>query len=303
MNRNPEYIFNQAIQNRLKSFKSYLQELGHDTNTIRQKMNYTGYFMKWLENEKLDITETKYNDLLVFIDHCRNTGKSKKHINSFLRAIRNYYEHLKQTDETLINPATNLYLRGERHKLPHDILTIETLESLYNSYPVIDNRTRRNKTMLGMFIYQGITTGELMNLQTNHVKLQEGKIYVPASKQSNSRNLELKPFQVLDLYEYINHIRPELIKESTDQLFISMEGNRNIKNSVHHLFRALKRINPDIKNVKQIRASVITNWLKHYNLRQVQYFAGHRYVSSTERYQLNNLEGLKNEIDKYHPLN
>ena len=30
--------------------------------------------------------------------------------------------------------------------------------------------------------------------------------------------------------------------------------------------------------------------------------AGHKYVSSTESYQQNDLEGLQEEIGKYHPL-
>jgi integrase/recombinase XerD len=30
--------------------------------------------------------------------------------------------------------------------------------------------------------------------------------------------------------------------------------------------------------------------------------AGHRWVSSTERYQQNNLEDLQKEINRYHPL-
>jgi len=69
-----------------------------------------------------------------------------------------------------------------------------------------------------------------------------------------------------------------------------------------HLFTDIKKINANIKNPKQIRASVIVDWLKHYNLRQVQYMAGHRYVSSTERYQANNLENLKSQVEKFHPL-
>jgi integrase/recombinase XerD len=47
---------------------------------------------------------------------------------------------------------------------------------------------------------------------------------------------------------------------------------------------------------------MITHWLKHYNLRQVQYMAGHKYVSSTERYQQNNLDKLQGQVEKYHPL-
>ena len=55
------------------------------------------------------------------------------------------------------------------------------------------------------------------------------------------------------------------------------------KVNLHHMFRRLKRIYPEIKNAGQIRQSVITHWLKTHNLREVQYMAGHRWVSSTDR--------------------
>ena len=300
MNKNPEYNFNKGIENKLKGFKSYLKQSGNDINTIQQKSNYTGYFLTWKEKENLQ--EVTYNDLLSFIGYCRETGKTKRHINSILRSIRNYYEYLKQKDNTIINPAANLYIRGEKRTVPHNNLPFELLEDVYIKYPAIDNRTKRNKIILGLFIYQGITTDELKRLQTDHVNLQDGKITIPGSKRSNKRVLALKPFQVMAMHEYIEKIRPVFLLSQTDQLFISAEGCLNIKNSVHHLFRAVKLIDAQVNNAKQIRISVITYWLKHYNLRQVQYMAGHRYVSSTERYQVNNLEGLKKEIDEYHPL-
>jgi site-specific recombinase XerC len=55
-------------------------------------------------------------------------------------------------------------------------------------------------------------------------------------------------------------------------------------------------------NFKQVRTSVITHWLKQYNLRQVQYMAGHRYVSSTEGYLVNQMEDLQADIDQFHPF-
>lgn len=53
----------------------------------------------------------------------------------------------------------------------------------------------------------------------------------------------------------------------------------------------------------QIRHSVITEWLKEKDLRTVQYMAGHKYVSSTERYLTTNLEDLKEALNKHHPFN
>ncbi|MGZ3767094.1 MAG: hypothetical protein ACXVJP_19860 [Mucilaginibacter sp.] len=36
--------------------------------------------------------------------------------------------------------------------------------------------------------------------------------------------------------------------------------------------------------------------------RHIKYMAGHRYVSSTEGYQVNQIEDLQADIDQYHPL-
>jgi integrase/recombinase XerD len=151
------------------------------------------------------------------------------------------------------------------------------------------------------------------------VKLKEGKIHVPGDRRRGSRNLELKPFQILELHEYLTVVRPEILKEIDtpksarkpdqinrerlrDQLFISVNGSENIKNSLWHLFREIKKINPIIVSAIKIRQSVITYWLRTMNLRQVQYMAGHKYVSSTERYQTNSLENLQSKLEKYHPL-
>jgi len=319
MNRNPAYSFNKEIRNRLRGFTTYLQALGNGKNTIRQKMNYAGYYLKWLESERLRPEDARYNDLLNFMDYCNLEGNSKKHINSKLRSIRNYYQYLKKHNPDISNPALNLHVKGIRHRLPSGIISYPVLESLYQSYPNKTLREKRNRVILGLLIYQGVTTGELHRLEVTDIKLKQGKIRVPGTRKSGSRALELKPFQILELHEYITRIRPQILKEITlskparkpdkinekrlnDQLFVSINGSENIKNSLLHMFKAIQKTNPGIQSTKQVRSSVITWWLKNQNLRQVQYMAGHKYVSSTERYQLNNLDNLQKKIEKYHPL-
>ena len=314
-----KYNFNSEIQSKQEGFKTYLQELGNGRETIRQKSNYAGYFLNWQEAENLTPEETRYNDILNFIDHCHLEVKSKKHINSKLRSIRNYYDFLKTQNPEITNPATNLHLKGIRQKLPSNIIGFKRLEELYQQYPATDSRTKRNRVILGLLVYQGVTTEELKQLEVNHVKLKAGKIYVPGNRRRNSRTLELKPFQILELHEYLKKIRPQILNEISNpkparkpnqidmvklkgQLFISINGSDDIKNSLLHMFRNIRKTTPEILHSKQIRASVITNWLKDYNLRQVQYFAGHKYVSSTERYQLNHLDNLQKRLEKFHPL-
>ena len=234
MSKNPQYSFNSEIQTKLKPFNNYLQRLGKNENTIRQTTNYTGYYLSWLEKENLQAPEARYNDMLNFIDNCHLVGKSKKHINSKLRSIRSFYEYLKQQNPNIGNPATNLYLKGISQKLPSNIIGFDNLEELYNNYPTITDRDKRNKVILGLLVYQGVTTEELHQLELSHLKLKEGKIYVPGNRRRNSRTLELKPCQILELYEYTNKIRTKLLLHVTEQLLISMEGKTTIKSETYN---------------------------------------------------------------------
>jgi integrase/recombinase XerD len=315
-----KYEFNKEVRAQLKGFESYLKGLSNSENTIKQKANYAGFFLKWLENERLNLESTSYNDLLIFIDYCKLNDDSTKLINNKLRSVRNFYEYLKKENPDITNPATNLYLKGTKHKIPSNLINIKELEEIYSNYKAETLRQKRNKAILGLLIYQGITTEELKELEPKHLELKKGKIYILGNRRRGSRALELKSFQIMELHEYINETRPKIITGIYDkkpsrkpdkidkakldkQLFISINGSEHIKNSLLHLFKEIQKEKPEIQNAKQIRTSVITNWLKTSNLRTVQYMAGHKYVSSTERYQLDNLENLQKKLEKYHPLN
>jgi integrase/recombinase XerD len=255
------------------------------------------------------------------VDYCRLDNKSKVHVNRIIASIREYYKFLRIENPGIINSAMGLYLKGTRRKIVSGIIAFEELESIYHSYPTETIRHKRNKVILGLLVYQAVNTEDLKSLEPGHVKLKEGKIYIlGGNHRRNGRMLELKPFQILELHEYLTEIRPKILAEIEkpkparkpdrinvnrikDQLFVSINGSDNIKNSLLHLFRDVQKINPNITNAKQIRQSTITYWLKTHNLRQVQYMAGHKYVSSTERYQTNNLDNLQSKLEKYHPLN
>ena len=123
---------------------------------------------------------------------------------------------------------------------------------------------------------------------------------------------------MLDLQEYIQLTRVEILKaqgsygtgRKPDRLTMTKPKTSYLsvctdRINQKHLFApgiCTQKTKPQITTARQIRQSVITAWLKTKNLRTVQYMAGHRYVSSTERYQENNLEDLYNQLEKLHPL-
>tara|TARA_R110002072_G_scaffold195586_1_gene352936 strand:+ start:465 stop:842 length:378 start_codon:yes stop_codon:yes gene_type:complete len=78
-----------------------------------------------------------------------------------------------------------------------------------------------------------------------------------SAKRSNTRELELKPWQVMAFMEYANEVRPTIqhkLQNHSEQLFPT---NARFSSIVYHIFKKLKKYNQKAENIKQIRASVI----------------------------------------------
>lgn len=301
-----------------EKYREYLIIKGYSKRTTESNINMLQRFTQWLEKENIDITETNYNDVMAFIQSCNQRGNERQTIQQYVVAIRHYYSHLIYEGEINDNPAGNIEIKGIKRRKLHDTLNVEELEKVYKSYPAeieikkhcppqqLNQLARkRNKIILGLIIYQAIRPEELAELETTDLKLREGKIIIKGRRRSNERMMKLEGFQIVDLMDYINETRKALLQinqRETNKLFFSKERGEHFSNVMHSLMKSLKQHSRKIKSIKQIRASVITNWLQQYNLRQVQYMAGHRYVSSTEAYQANNITELQEEIFKHHPI-
>ena len=121
--------------------------------------------------------------------------------------------------------------------------------------------------------------------------------------------MKLEADQILGLHEYVKYIRERAAVQvrttsRTDRSIIHqcIGERRYQKRVLSNLLHDLRKANGRIKSLRQLRASVIVDWLKRYNLREVQYMAGHRYVSSTESYGAHDVEALSKDMDVYHPL-
>ncbi len=285
------------------TFERYLQEKGLAKKTVQTYVFNVSLFKEWLEEEL--IKEISYSELLKFIRSRRSLGESRNLIASRITAIRWWLRWQKHEGKRSTNPAEGLHLKGGKRRLPHDLLEAEQLESLYQEFPSESFIESRNKTIIGLLVHQGITTGELSRLEPEHLNLEAGTIRILPVKQSNGRTLQLKPFQVLELYKYQLEVRPKLIEErgkDSNKLILSTGTSDRLNNTLQILANGLKNEYGFFTGFPQIRASVIANWLKVHPLRQVQYWAGHKYVSSTERYLLGGLESLKQSVEQFHPL-
>jgi|694.fasta_scaffold24797_5 site-specific recombinase XerD len=305
----------------LEQFSEWLTIKGYASKSINSISTNNTYFLNWIKEQNIQITQTSYNDVLAYINYKRKIGNKPKTLQLIITALNHYFNFLVNENYIKDNPASNIKIKGIKRKVLQEILTPEELETIYKNYsiekreyeqgkkvpPQTNNELarKRNKIILGLTIYQGIRTEELAKLELQDLQLREGKINIQGGKRTEGRILKLEAHQIYDLMDYVHTIRKQILeatkKEST-KVFISVGTSLNFANMMQKLVKSIQEKNKKIKDIKHIRTSVITNWLKIHNLRKVQYMAGHRYVSSTEAYQINNIEELQDDIKKYHPI-
>ena len=297
----------------MRSFEAYLKEQSFGSKSIARRMLVIKMYWQWLKKENLEAEEVNYNDLMLYMKQEGRRGITQRTIQSYMGVIKHYYEYLLQEGKIDLNPATDIAIKGVKRKTLYTPIQTHELHRIYHAFPDLSLKDQRNKVMLGLLIYQALRTEELAKLEVGDVNLKEGVIDVKGSRKSNGRKMRLESHQVMGMYNYTLQVRSELLqlkpkrnyqkRKETDRLFIGDGGStRHFSNYITQLMIKVKEINPHIINAKQLRALVITKWLKMYNLREVQYLAGHRYISSTESYLENDIEGLQEEVQQYHPL-
>ena len=291
----------------MKSFKEYLTEKQFSESTIKIYENGTKDFLEWITLHQYSMENIRYADLMNYIKHSQKKGKSKVNVQHQLLAIRHYFNYLVKAKHIKSNPAQGVYIRGIARRLPHDLTEYDELTKLYENYPVNDIRDQRNKVILGLLIFQAVTIEELELLESEHINLREGKMKIPGTERTNERVLKLEAAQVFELQEYLNTTRNRILygpkvnePEKIKQLIIGMEGGTTLAGEVGWMMKRLKHDN--VKQASQIRASAITEWTKKHDVRIVQYMSGHKYVSTTERYQSTHLEDLQEQLRVHHPL-
>lgn len=288
---------------------AYLNQKEYSPTTIQTYTGQARLFIHWCTTYGTTPCRIDYKTFLHYISALKQTKISPKTLNHRIGSLKLYFNYLVSENYRSDHPIENIQIQGVKRSVNHLLLSSDQLEDLYYSIATENQKNvyftataKRAKALTGLLVYQGLTSAELSRLTLEELMLTKGKVYVPRGKKSNSRSLELKPWQIIELMDYCNEVRPLLQKRIDNYSAKLFPSGERFSVLISSVFRKLKRINQKAQNSKQIRASVITNWLGQYNLREVQYRAGHRYISSTEKYLQDDLENLHEIIHKFHPI-
>jgi len=259
------------------------------------------------ETSEKKAKKATWPDIMGYVGHLRGRYQNARTITRILYAIKAYYNWLIETGAREGHPCRSIKLmdaKGAPLQL-QGLFKPEELEGLLHRAERFNTTGLKNQVIISLLIYQGVTTGEILRLETFDIDLGAGNINIKPTRKLNGRTLPLKLTQVMLFYKYLNETRPKLSKDNTNETFLTnLRGSPITSDNIQYLIETMQNRSPGRKlNPQTIRMSVIHNMLKAgHDLRMVQVFAGHKKISSTERYQPSASEALKTAVNKYHPL-
>ncbi len=285
----------------MKTFKIYLEKKRFTPKRIRRASGIVKKYKSWLEEKKLEISETEYRDILNYIGYLQKNNFKRALINEYLVNIGHYYTHLD-----IENPTIGVRLIG----IPEErqiLFSSEELDKIYENYSPSERGIYKqtDKLLLGLTIYQALDTKGIFHIKANDINLEKGKILIPSSgRHRQERVLKLESHQIMPFNYYINNVR---LKYNNKLFTRACEYAETLKTQLYELLKKVrvqsKEINIEVNSLTQLRQSRYSIWLKQHGTRQSQYMGGFKNPKSLLRYQEQNIEDLKSDIEKYHPLN
>lgn len=288
-------------------FMEYLTvELGLSQNTkiaYERDLRLLQKSLRLVSQEELLLVTRK--ELLRYLSQLKAEGKSASTIARKLASIKAFYRFLTAERYIKHDPAEVLEAANKGLQLPK-VLSLTEVESLLDEPNLGTLEGYRDKTMLEVLYATGMRVSELISIPVGNVDLKM-QYLIARGKGSKERIIPLGSIAVKYLTRYLEVVRPQLLKNDTDEvkeLFLSTWGRAMTRQRFFEIIEEYgkqagitKKITPHM-----LRHSFATHMLNNgTDLRVVQELLGHADISTTQIYTHMDMERLREVYSKAHP--
>jgi integrase/recombinase XerD len=288
------------------TFKEYMMNKDYTDLVIGAYGRSINLFLK--SNPKA--SQYTYKNIIEYFAGLRSDGASSFFSQRTLFSVKKYYDYLIETGVRIDHPCRTLSIRKHNYKqlIWTDLFSSKELEKLVKNQIGGDFISLRNRMLLSLMIYQGLTGEDLILLKLSSINLRTKAVQLKSTRILTKRSIQLVPKQVRLLRKYLKMRNTHLLKKgmSSDKLLINKFGQPVRKHTIRDIVDDMNYLYDDRKLTSQkIRQSVISNWINQQKipLDKVQVIAGHKWVSSTFRYRHPKSYQQRETIDQFHPLN
>lgn len=289
-----------------KQVKLFLDFLKDDKklsdNTLQSYRRDIEQYEKYVSDNKINYLKVTEETILEYMEYLREENKKESTISRSLASIRSFYQYLIRVKKIKKDPTMTIESPKINKRTPN-ILTSKEVELLLDQPKDVDLKGTRDKAMLEFAYATGMRVTEMISLNIDDVKLDEG--YVVCKGRNKSRNIPLGSMSLKALKEYMEDSRPYLIRDEEEPaLFVNISGTRLTRQGFWKIVKYYKEqahIEKDI-TPHVLRHSFATHLLQNgAELKAIQTMLGHSDISSTQVYMQFQDESLKNVYKHAHP--
>lgn len=223
---------------------------------------------------------------------------------SYIRSISYYYEFRYKNK----NPFRHVKIQREQRQLLN-IMPYDLIEDVYLNYEKKKKQTDeiyfRNKVILSLLFFQYVRKSELEELTIEDIDFPNGLITLKGNDRVNKRVLQMSNRQFYILNEYSAKYREVIEVEKgigTNKFILTKGSSFKLSNCIQLMFQEINKNRRNQVSWNILRNSLMVDLVKKEDLRIVQYKLGHKYISSTEKYKVTDIDELRHKLDKHHPF-
>ena len=314
------------IEDTREMFKEYMERKNWSKRTHKGYLLYLDIFIKYLIKQGKsifirDISSKVIYEYQNYLYYYKDEKDKKNSINTQIKkliVLKTFFNFLQQKNVIIINPTRDIEMPKSEKKLSRRALKETEIERIFQE---IDHTTLieyRDRVILELLYATGIRSAELLELKVSDINFEESLLFVNQGKGNIDRKVPICKIVLEYLKEYIEKVRPKLIKggryckrkslsimDDIDYLFIKQDGKR--LGSSLGLINIVKKycskagIKGDI-GPHNFRVTCATHMmLNGAEERYVQDMLGHRDLKTTEHYLKIEISDLKKEHSVKHP--
>ena len=290
----------------IKEYVVHLKlERGLSENSIEAYLNDLKKFISFLNCEEYSVKSFENVDILQFFATLRDIGICPRSQARILSGLKSFYKFLLLDGYIKSDPLANVESPKLGKHLP-EVLTIEEIDLLTNSFDLSQPEGHRNKTIIEVIYGCGLRVSEAINLKISNIYPEEGYIIVEG-KGKKQRIVPISESAIREIKLYLENRKQLNIKKGCeDILFLNRRGGQLSRVMVFYIIKNQCQECNIKKNISphSLRHTFATHLLEGgANLRAIQQMLGHESIATTEIYVHLDREFLRDEILIHHPRN
>ncbi len=270
-------------------YLAWLVTMRYSEATIKGSGADICWLLRYLEDHKIervaDVTAETLENYSLWIRKLRhfrheNRGIGLAHILHRLSTTKQFFRWLEKQMIILVDPAENLELPRLGISLPQTILTQQEAQRLLDAPDLRSPVGYRDKALLEVVYSTGIRITEMFKLKVADFDCKNRTLFVHEGKGGKDRILPLPMTAAGYLKEYIERVRPKIIKyQKRDNgiLFLTHTGRAFDRSAMIFLYRRSTKAAGIDKHVTSmtLRHSIASHLLENgMDIRYIQEFMG-----------------------------